>query len=50
MLIKVGIAILCSISIFVVMMILQNRKEKEAQRKFEMTLKSKGINPYTEEK
>ena len=48
--IKLGIAFMCSVAIFVVMMRIQKKKEKEAEEKFLFTLKCKGMNPNVEEK
>lgn len=47
--IKMGLVFLCSGLIFVVMMRIQKRREEEAERKFRMFLKSKGMNPDIEE-
>ena len=46
---KLGLTLLFSIIIFVGMMILQRRKEAQAQLKFEEFLRSKGINPELQE-
>lgn len=48
--IKILATFLLSGLIFVVMMKLQKRKQEDAERKFRLTLLSKGINPDLEEK
>lgn len=48
--IKLFVTFLLSGLFFLVMMKLQKRKEDEAQKQFERTLKSRGMSPHIEEK